>query len=860
MLRFLLGAMKPFVLIVVAGLAFPCLAEIRDERPRLLSAGTIARLQSGASQSGSPFQKLKQFIDKNTGLGLSRVHGAALVSVVEPAYCAIAAKAAMESVAYLGEPYRVVKATDTKPVTLTFDRPHGWPAGSTVPRIVLSFFSEGWSSIRGLRAVTVVDEYSVSVPWDGTKAGAYTEGGVAFKTFSSVRDFGLNSLREQWWRIALAYDVCRGQLSADDAATLRLYLHSVLEYTVETSALKYDESAEMLLGNLGAGRLMSILKIAAALHGDMNVDREWQYARRLLNQLTAVLDKGVGKGGALTEGAQYAPHTYWYIMEALDTFAAATGEDAWDSVPDWLMEVLEYTIQVTSPVPGGRTQQFQPMPFGDIEQPETFTWSYRRFMLSLRARLNSSGADLNASRAGDWLERVKPNYFGSADFGEYWFYDALYDVPASAPVPYFASSGAARSATTQAYLASGMGQLLLRSSNTWSSFNCGPQGGLIHVHADCGQFQIWRNGTWLTKEQTGYSYHHAGPVSHNILLLNGRGSAFWLNGGTAEEQGAISRMWKSPEYVYAQANMGGVYKHRAPTKIIDSAVRDFFYIPPDTWIIRDSARFKPQQPRIASFIINSDLEPTVQERRVVIQADDGQRLYVDVVNPENPRITVRSHANQYLTAVEQAVKPILMTSTVSQASTLTIEGATGPWAILNGVHKVTKVASDSMAFQAPELDTSKITEPFVGQNAIIGSNASAKATGFWTEITSGVASNSHEHLIVLRASNGNDLAPLPSMPIEGKGAYGVALGNRLFAFVFGETARYTYPARTRLMHIISGLSPSTDYGCKDHEGEISIYVGTGCRTNSAGQLVITTGKLTGCSGYKDSNRLLCWPQ
>lgn len=235
----------------------------------------------------------------------------------------------------------------------------------------------------------------------------------------------------------------------------------------------------------------------------------------------------------------------------------------------------------------------------------------------------------------------------------------------------------------------------------------------------------------------------------------------------------------------------------------------------------------------------------MQDRRVVIQAEDGQRLYVDVVNPETPRITVRSHANQYLTAVEQAVKPTLMTSTVSQASTFTIEGATGPWSILNGVHKVTKVASDSMGFQAPELDTSKITEPFVGQNAIIGSNASAKATGFWTEITSGVASATHEHVIVLRASNGNDMPPLPATPIDGKGAYGVALGNHLFAFVLGSTARYTYPAGTRFTHIISGLSPNTDYGCEEHVSEISIYPGTGCRTNSAGQLVITTRKLTG---------------
>jgi hypothetical protein len=149
-----------------------------------------------------------------------------------------------------------------------------------------------------------------------------------------------------------------------------------------------------------------------------------------------------------------------------------------------------------------------------------------------------------------------------------------------------------------------------------------------------------------------------------------------------------------------------------------------------------------------------------------------------------------------------------------------------------------------MGFQAPELDTSKIAEPFVGQNAIIGSNASAKATGFWTEITSGVASDSHEHLIVLRATNGNDLAPLPAIPIDGKGAYGVALGNRVFAFVLGDTARYTYPAGTRVTHIISGLSPNTDYGCKDHVGEISIYPGTGCRTNSAGQLMISTRKLT----------------
>ncbi|MBL8953229.1 MAG: heparinase II/III family protein [Myxococcaceae bacterium] len=86
-------------------------------------------------------------------------------------------------------------------------------------------------------------------------------------------------------------------------------------------------------------------------------------------------------------------------------------------------------------------------------------------------------------------------------------------------------------------------------------------------HEDLGNWQLWRNGVWLSRESAAYYVMYVGQggmgsqfarhaIGHNVLLVNGRGLAH------EEGRGApvVRRLESNPQWVYADADLTGGYR------------------------------------------------------------------------------------------------------------------------------------------------------------------------------------------------------------------------------------------------------------------------------------------------------------
>ena len=84
-----------------------------------------------------------------------------------------------------------------------------------------------------------------------------------------------------------------------------------------------------------------------------------------------------------------------------------------------------------------------------------------------------------------------------------------------------------------------------------------------HQHADKGNFQIWKNGRWLTREATGYvdsivGYNNRSADSqsaeaHNTLLIGGQGVAQW-----PRTQATVRRLESTASYLYANTDLSSL--------------------------------------------------------------------------------------------------------------------------------------------------------------------------------------------------------------------------------------------------------------------------------------------------------------
>jgi len=155
------------------------------------------------------------------------------------------------------------------------------------------------------------------------------------------------------------------------------------------------------------------------------------------------------------------------------------------------------------------------------------------------------------------------------------------------------------------YFAAGSQFFSSRSSwenkSAWLVAQMGDTLGGGHAHHDSGSFQFWFNGTWLSKESTGYSErirsYSGSPVgataseAHNTLLFNGLG----LAGAYPDGSPVTLRLHRSDTVSYIAADLLKSYRshHRDfrghfDNPYVKTAIREIVFVKPlKTLVILD---------------------------------------------------------------------------------------------------------------------------------------------------------------------------------------------------------------------------------------------------------------------------------
>ena len=768
---------------------------------------------------------------------------------------------------------------------VTTARPHGLATGATV--ILFGGTSarpNGWSRMNSVYRVTVLDAEHFTIacpaPWppylgnyrenacstDTSEAGPFADGGEAIRLYAMAAWgtvwYQINFLRggipEVLYAYDWVYDFFTPQQRAD-MVPLIAYLSEAHTRNIYVGGNCGPAEAD---GNLCAGEMRGAALAATVLAGDYpRAQDRFDFVRKLFqssetgknsNIVVPLLTVGAAKGGYHKEGVEYGAETLLMYGEYCDIVKRATGEDIEAFIPNYRAEQMYRYIYDQSPAPSGWDARgnpagvFEPLTeHGDVEPDKRrrYTVWHRVAVNELLAHFVETGQTTLAGYARWWRDRISPSsdytpvvYSDFADYDP--FVPAVDYTKANLPLTYFAGSS----------------HLVARSD--WSeaamhvNFLAHTQTG-DHVHCDSGQFEIYRKGRFLAHETQGYGGAYTSSALHNTLLINGLGS----NSGRAGPPATIDREEASPDgsYVYGEANLGPAYAPTMQPGSIEEARRRFLYLRRlDTVVVIDSVRYCavasrgcPQGAVLPHggktwWALNSDAASAVDGGNLTIRSGN-QSLHVTAVEPAEGHWEVHSNAEAAILAVDTgSVTRILLDvpHNLPAARQLTIQGATGAWAVLNGNWTATRDNSApwarSVAYTIP-VDTGAVRVPWNGRHATStvlnwnnGREENLNAAGFRSYLTTGTASPSQAFFVVLRAAD-TGARDMPVSRLVGTGLTAARIGSVVVAdrrTAGIKEISYDYPPDAVCTHIVTGMDPSAAYSVdRTRPGHIQITAG-----------------------------------
>jgi hypothetical protein len=194
------------------------------------------------------------------------------------------------------------------------------------------------------------------------------------------------------------------------------------------------------------------------------------------------------------------------------------------------------------------------------------------------------------------------------------------------------------------------------TTSTWFTFRCGWE-SINHQSGDCGQFELHRKGTWLTKEWGNYANDGNGYTSlyHNVLGIQNRkvtdvpdlyartylyGSQ-WNNGGNDGDPSVLLSV--NDNWAYALTDATNLYNHPnfyTPANnamAVKSAVRSIAWIAPDAVVVYDRATTS-QAKLFKQFNLVLLAAPKISGK-IATATSGGQKLTVQSLLPEDATIT-----------------------------------------------------------------------------------------------------------------------------------------------------------------------------------------------------------------------------
>jgi len=314
---------------------------------------------------------------------------------------------------------------------------------------------------------------------------------------------------------------------------------------------------------------------------------------------------------------------------------------------------------------------------------------------------------------------------------------------------------------------------------SWTSIN--------HQVGDGGQFELLRNGEWLTKEMSNYDSGWIGCTApyHNTLALqnsctNGTPSdlqwyesGIWANGGQwmeGSDAGDPSTVYSSgPGYVYASSDLTNLYNRpdsdSANAAIsVTQATRSIMWLNGDFVVTYDRAT-TPDSGLFKRYNLCLVNPPTINGSVATEKMADGQQLFVQSLLPASPSLsyvngttaitniawfeptqyilTIQDPSKpadtRFLTVVQgaNAAAPMVPATAVASTSGTDFEGAVfGANAVFFPVDVLTNLTTTT--FVAP----ASVTTLYVAGLAPNTSYGFTKATGVGgTTVTLGAGSN-----------------------------------------------------------------------------------------------------------------------
>jgi prepilin-type N-terminal cleavage/methylation domain-containing protein len=364
-------------------------------------------------------------------------------------------------------------------------------------------------------------------------------------------------------------------------------------------------------------------------------------------------------GGVPGEGISYGAMPIAYMIIPAQTMTLL-GRDIL-SETDLYKEYVYFILYNTTPTVTHHTNTANPRylmnPFGDNEY-ETggilYTRTYYQDYMNLASNYFSS---VNVGKdARQWWNTVNADSNTKATDEYILAQDATPSARAtsSLPLDYYSRKylfGRKAWDTTSAYFLWQMGK------------------GTGHEHQDCGNFNIWRGGRWLTRETAAYGAYiteyggtgkasagngsGTGSVAHNIIMFGTR--LYDLNNWfptTALGNAVVNRLEIATGYVYADTDMTNLYlwatdRSSRNTGAAVHAEREYLFLRNlETTVILDRLTTGnvirgvdtgvPAANEVNTFLLHSEVDPTLEDATHITIANGTQVLRMTTLVPANP--------------------------------------------------------------------------------------------------------------------------------------------------------------------------------------------------------------------------------
>ncbi|MCF6271376.1 MAG: T9SS type A sorting domain-containing protein [Melioribacteraceae bacterium] len=365
-------------------------------------------------------------------------------------------------------------------------------------------------------------------------------------------------------------------------------------------------------------------------------------------------------GGVWPEGSQYSYNTLYFLMTLIEAERTANGKNIWTENPDineFTKNCIRSLLWLTPP------SNDHILTYNDQEDENTHYWGRRNHFTAITTFMAENLGFTNEAAYGRyWIREFSPNNIEPNIWKLFLWYDRE-----KTHTNYFTQN------LPLAHFSVGTDWMFLRSNWTeqtsYSTFSASWT-NVDHQFMDGGNFNIWRNGEYLTRQVRHYDfiftidgkYQIGDGEASNIMLIesdyvdddgiNSMGSPELFE-SAGEASITKHRINTSPLFAYSFADLGDSYNRvydewGGNSDRVKSYTRQFVQISPDFYFVCD--RVRTVDAGWTKYILHSLTEPVINGSLISQTSTSGnQYLHNKILFPKSVTITKINEAEVWTT-------------------------------------------------------------------------------------------------------------------------------------------------------------------------------------------------------------------